>query len=360
MSREQLSGDQYRLLVEAAPTLVWRAGLDTQCDYFNATWLAFTGRTLEQEADNGWVEGVHPEDTQRCVDIYLSNFERRQAFEMEYRLRRHDGVYRWIFDRGVPFSVDGVFAGYIGSCVDVHERREADQAKTTFLSMLAHELRTPLQPLLVYSDELERLADAGQAASQSLVRRMKRQVTRLRALVERAGHGIDLSRGLAKSLTLHEVDPCRLVDEAIAAQCESGRARNSKAAAMRSGASGTPRPLAADGVQLAQVLDIVLDNALKYSPHGGTITVTTTFAPDNLRIEVSDEGIGVPVADLDRLGTPYFRGSNARSQEYSGMGLGLAVARDIIAAHHGTLTLAPGSPRGTRVTIDLPYHEGAR
>jgi len=360
MSRDQLSGDQYRLLVEAAPTLVWRAGLDAKCDYFNVTWLAFTGRTLEQEADNGWVEGVHPDDVQHCLDIYLANFERRQAFEMEYRLRRHDGVYRWIFDRGVPFSVDGVFAGFIGSCVDIHERREADQAKTTFLSMLAHELRTPLQPLLVYSDELERLADAGQSASQSLVRRMKRQVSRLRALVDRAGHGIDLSRGLAKTLELDEVDPIRLVDEAIAAQCESGRARNSRAAVMQSSASGTPRRFEADGVQLAQVLDVVLDNALKYSPHGGTITVITTFEPETVRIEVADEGIGVPIADLARLGTPYFRGSNARSKEYSGMGLGLAVARDIIAAHHGSLTLAPGSPGGTRVTIELPCNEGER
>jgi two-component system CheB/CheR fusion protein len=118
--------EQYRLLVESSPVMIWRAGLDMKCDYFNETWLAFTGRTFEQELGDGWAEGVHPGDFDRCVGIYHDHFGRRAAFEMEYRLRRHDGAYRYIFDRGVPFfDAMGEFAGFIGSCVDVDERVRA-------------------------------------------------------------------------------------------------------------------------------------------------------------------------------------------------------------------------------------------
>jgi PAS domain S-box-containing protein len=121
---------EYRALVERAPMLIWRAGTDALCDYFNEGWLEFTGRSLAQELGDGWAEGVHPADLERCVSIYREHFGRRASFEMEYRLRRHDGAWRWITDRGTPFwDEQGAFAGYIGSCVDVTERVEAQAAE---------------------------------------------------------------------------------------------------------------------------------------------------------------------------------------------------------------------------------------
>jgi PAS domain S-box-containing protein len=124
-----LSYDEYRQLVEKSPILIWRAALDMGCDYFNEHWLAFTGRTMEQEVGNGWAQGVHPDDFDRCLKIYVENFAQKTTFEMEYRLLRFDGVYRWIFDRGTPYTdADGTFLGFIGSCVDVTERIEAQQA----------------------------------------------------------------------------------------------------------------------------------------------------------------------------------------------------------------------------------------
>ena len=129
MSNILLSLDEYKTLVEQSPILIWRAATNAECDYFNDRWLAFTGRTLEQEHGNGWADGVHPDDLQRCLKIYLDAFGKRETFEMEYRLRRHDGAYRWIFDRGVPFfSPRGEFSGYIGSCTDVTEKVEAQEA----------------------------------------------------------------------------------------------------------------------------------------------------------------------------------------------------------------------------------------
>jgi len=116
----ELTANEYRQLVEQTPVMIWRSDRSKQCDYFNHVWLDFTGRTVEQELGDGWTEGVHPEDLARCYDIYASSFDSRLPFEMEYRLRRHDGVYRWVRDRGVPLTDEnGEFIGYIGSCIDV-------------------------------------------------------------------------------------------------------------------------------------------------------------------------------------------------------------------------------------------------
>jgi len=121
---------EYKTIVETAPNLIWRSGLDTKCYYFNKTWLDFTGRTFEQEYGNGWAEGVHPDDLDRCVKFYLDNFNKKTPFEMEYRLRRNDGEWRWINDRGVPsFDNHGNFTGFIGSCVDVTEKIEGNILK---------------------------------------------------------------------------------------------------------------------------------------------------------------------------------------------------------------------------------------
>src|ERR1700744_1817734 len=125
---QNLSGTEYAVLVEQAPIMIWRSNTTTECDYFNDRWLLFRGRRMDQEIGNQWAEGVHPEDMQGCIRTYLDSFERREIFEMYYRLKRADGAYRWIFDRGVPFyDTDGVFRGYIGSCIDVTERIEAQR-----------------------------------------------------------------------------------------------------------------------------------------------------------------------------------------------------------------------------------------
>jgi len=126
-----LPGDdaRFRLLADHAPVMLWMSGLDGLCDFFNSTWLRFTGRSLEQERGNGWAEGVHADDFQDCMDRYLEAFVAREAFRMEYRLRRADGHYRWILDHGVPrYAQSGSFEGFIGSCIDITEMRESAEA----------------------------------------------------------------------------------------------------------------------------------------------------------------------------------------------------------------------------------------
>ena len=120
---------RFRNMTDTAPVLVWMSGVDALCYYFNQRWLSFTGRTVEQEMGNGWAEGVHPDDMQRCLDIYMGAFNARTEFKMEYRLRRADGEYRWLLDNGVPrYTPEGVFAGYIGSCIDITVNKDAEAA----------------------------------------------------------------------------------------------------------------------------------------------------------------------------------------------------------------------------------------
>ena len=119
----------YRTLADSAPALIWTSGTDKLCGYFNQPWLNFTGRTLEQELGNGWVEGVHPGDLASCVETYTESFDRREPFSMDYRLRRHDGEYRWMRDDGCPrHDSDGNFTGYIGYLMDITERKQAEIA----------------------------------------------------------------------------------------------------------------------------------------------------------------------------------------------------------------------------------------
>jgi len=124
------SEQRFRLVADTAPVLMWMSGTDKLCTYFNKPWVNFTGRSIEHELGNGWAEGVHPEDLQRCLETYTQAFDQRENFKMEYRLRRHDGEYRWVLDIGVPrFNQDNSFAGYIGVGVDVTERRRAEEAR---------------------------------------------------------------------------------------------------------------------------------------------------------------------------------------------------------------------------------------
>jgi PAS domain S-box-containing protein len=131
------SEERFRLLANTAPVLIWTSGIDKLCNYVNRPWLEFTGMTLEEEIGDTWTKGIHPEDVRLALDTYTSAFDRRQPFEIQYRLRRHDGEYRWMFDRGVPrFNADNSFAGYIDSCTDITETKLAEEALTNLSGQL--------------------------------------------------------------------------------------------------------------------------------------------------------------------------------------------------------------------------------
>jgi PAS domain S-box-containing protein len=118
----------FRDMADTAPVLVWRANQDASREYFNKPWLAFTGRRAEQELGNGWCEGIHSDDYERCLRTYHKAVQARRSYQMEYRLRRHDGEFRWVVDSGIPrFSAEGSFEGFIGTCFDITDRKRWEQ-----------------------------------------------------------------------------------------------------------------------------------------------------------------------------------------------------------------------------------------
>ena len=157
------SEQRFDLVANMAPVLIWMSGLDKRCIYFNQPWLDFTGRGLQAELGNGWAEGVHSEDFERCLKTYVEAFDRRNTFKMEYRLRRHDGEYRWMLDTGVPrFTADGSFAGYIGSCIDVTDRHVAQETVHASETKFRALFESNLLPI-IYWNEAGTIVDSNEA-----------------------------------------------------------------------------------------------------------------------------------------------------------------------------------------------------
>ncbi|MBF0608600.1 MAG: sensor domain-containing diguanylate cyclase [Candidatus Magnetobacterium sp. LHC-1] len=147
------SESRFRIMADSAPVFIWMSDADTGRNYFNKVWLEYTGKSLSEEANEGWLKGVHPEDCQRCRDMCSESHQKRQQFRLEYRLRRHDGVYRWILDTGNPrFTNDHKFIGFIGSCVGITEKKEAEEK----LKYIAHfDVLTGLPNRMLFFDRLE-------------------------------------------------------------------------------------------------------------------------------------------------------------------------------------------------------------
>jgi PAS domain S-box-containing protein len=194
------SEQRFHTMADTAPVLIWMSGLDKLCTYFNQRWLDYTGRTLEQELGNGWAEGVYQEDFDRCLKTYVEAFDRRESFEMEYRLRKADGQYGWLLDHGVPrFLPNGEFAGYIGSCIELTERkdledrlRKAVKEKESLLREVHHRVKNNLQ---VISSLLNlQAASIKDPQVVQLFRESQTRITSIALLHETLHRSNDLSR----------------------------------------------------------------------------------------------------------------------------------------------------------------------
>jgi len=156
------SEERFRTMADSAPVLIWMADTDAVCTFFNQAWLDFTGRTQEQELGNGWTENIHCEDKERCLNTYLSAFNARQCFQIEYRLRRADGEYRWLLDKGMPrFTPNGNFAGYIGCCIDITELKQTNEElekrvaeRTTIVKQMNRQLVLEMADRQHFEDQL--------------------------------------------------------------------------------------------------------------------------------------------------------------------------------------------------------------
>jgi PAS domain S-box-containing protein len=356
-----LTATEYRLLVEHSPVMIWRAGLDAKCDYFNDTWLAFTGRTLQQESGDGWAEGVHADDLDRCVKHYLEHFERRLPFEMEYRLRRHDGVYRWIFDRGVPYTDDrGEFAGFIGSCVDVEDRRQVQEARERhdqeqlafarefeqwILAIVSHDIRSPLGAI-DGSAQLLSMRAGHDEQMRGIAERIARSAARITHIVADL---LDLSRerhGGGIPVVLTETDLHTLCHE-VAQEIRTFTTDRIIEVECQGNAIGRWDPH-----RIAQALSNLVGNAVKHGAPGKRIDVRVRADEAHAIVEVHNEG-AIPSGVMQTLFQP-FAARRDSSRRRDGLGLGLFIAKSIAQAHRGELQVDSTPENGTTFRLVLP------
>ena len=357
---------RFRLVADSAPVMIWMSGTDKLCTYFNKPWLDFTGRSIDRELGNGWAEGVDPEDLQRCLDTYTQAFDRREAFRIEYRLRRHDGEFRWVLDIGVPrVNPDGSFAGYIGSCIDVTEQRRSDEqlrqvqedlARVTrvvamgeLAAAIAHEVNQPLTAIVTNANFCLRRLDGATSKPDEL----RAAITAIASDGTRASGVISRIRSLLKKgapdrteLDINEI----IQDVTTLLRHEFTRSRVSLRTEL---ASDLPR-VPGDPVQLQQVFINLIMNAIEATSSSTNgrreILIRSAKNPDGVLVQVQDSGPGIEPGLANRIFEPFF------TTKAKGIGMGLSISHSIIESHGGRLGIVPSSA-GALFEFTLPIDD---
>jgi PAS domain S-box-containing protein len=334
------SEERFRLVANTAPVMIWMSGVDKLCNYFNHSWLKFTGRSFEQEQGNGWAEGVHSEDLPRCWETYAKAFDRREPFEMEYRLRRHDGEYRWILDLGVPrFNADGSFAGYIGSAIDVTERKLAEEALSTVSQKLieaqeeertriARELHDDINQrlalLTLNLESVQQTLPTSAAASRREIRVACKEIADLGSDIQALSHRLHSSKLEVLGLAA-----------AAGGFCNELSARHGVEIAFQS--ETIPRELSPEvSLCLFRVLQEALQNAIKHSG-SQRFEVSLRVVADEIELIVQDSGIGFELREVIK-----------------GPGLGLTSMKERMKLVDGQLSIDSKLQRGTAIQARVP------
>jgi PAS domain S-box-containing protein len=336
----QESEARFRAMANTAPVMIWMAGTDKLCMFFNKSWLDFTGRSLDQEFGNGWTEGIHSDDFKSCLATYVEAFDARREFSMDYRLRRADGEYRWVADNGVPrFASDGDFLGYIGSALDITERRLAEEtarnlsgrlinAQEAERSRLARELHDDLsQSLALISVGLEMFGQKPPLDRDIIAGRMREfsaEIKNLSSEVHRLSH---------------ELHPAKLEQLGLAAAvrgfCKELVSARGIAIEFQSG--DVPRSLPDDvALCVYRLTQEALQNVVK---HSGATSAKVKLAVDEqaLHLLVSDNGHGFDPQSMRSNGS-----------------LGIISMRERVRMVRGQISVQSRPGDGTRIEVRVP------
>ena len=349
---------RFRLVAERAPVMIWTARPDTTLDYLNHTCVEFTGRTLEQLSNDGWLDSVHPEDLDRCLHTYGPAFEARRPFLMEYRVRHADGAYRWLLASGVPkYDPDGSFAGYIGCDVDITERRNAEDR--------IRESRAALEQSRRETQHLAgRLIEAQDAERARIARDLHDDVSQQLAGVSIAFSALKqrlveycVSEGLQQelvalqqqTLTLarnvrqlsHDLHPTVLrhlgLEKALASYC--GELERSHGVVMRCGTEGDFASIGPEaGLCLYRIAQEALRNVVAHAG-ASRADVRLCRRDDDAEITITDDGRGFDMNDPERC-----------------TGLGLVSITERAKITGGTISIETGLNCGTRVRATIPVN----
>jgi PAS domain S-box-containing protein len=343
------SEERFRSIADAAPVMIWVSGRDKLCTFFNKPWLDFTGRTMEQELGNGWVIGVHPGDLNRCLGIYVSSFDSRRSFRMEYRIRRADGEYRWLLDNGTPHYRDDEFIGFIGSCIDVTEQKQIEER----LRASEQQLQTLAESLIrAQEDENRRVSRELHDDLTQQLAGLGIQAAALSKCSAKVPHAIrrqmsDLSREIGNLADdVHQI-ACRLhpaslqdlgLEVALRGECAFFVQR--RGLRVQFMAEDVPRFLPGDvALCLFRVAQESLGNVAK---HAGAREVSVRLARNKagLGLFIKDNGGGFDVAQARGKG-----------------GLGLISMEERVRIVNGEFKIRSEAGLGTNVEVHLPLPE---
>jgi PAS domain S-box-containing protein len=334
------SEERFHTMADTTPTLMWMAGRDMRATYFNQNWLDFTGRSLDQELGEGWVASVHPEDVHRCHQLYVEAFAQRGRFRMEFRLRRHDGEYRWIVDMGVPrYNADNSFAGYSGSCMDVTDLKLAEEMLHNLSRRLIEAQEQERRRIArdLHDDINQRLALLGVkigALKRHLPLSEEQLLERLRDLSERTA---DIAKGIhAISHKLHssQLDYLGLVS-AVEGLCTEFASQQHVEIDFAHHDVPSAMPQAVS-LCFFRVLQETLSNAVKHS--GSTsFAVQLWGSSEKLYLSVRDTGVGFDVQAAQKA-----------------TGLGLISMRERVHSVNGTMAILSKRDHGTEVRVTVP------
>ena len=345
--------EQFRLMADAAPVLIWVSGADKGCYFFNAAWLSFRGRTMEQEYGDGWMEGIHPDDLDDCLETYHDSFDRRVAFKMEYRLKQHDGEYRWFVDNGAPrYTPAGDFVGYIGSCTDIEEvkclKKRNDELERSnkeleeFAYTASHDMKEPIRKIIIFSDFI--LQDTSKTVHYAT--KVQEAAFRMNALIDNLLSLSSAGKETFTSVDLNEVlENVKFDLELLITQKGA-----TITAPVLPVIIGIPQ-------QLQQLFYNLISNSLKYAKadEAPRINITLEEEPsqnDFVKLNFADNGIGFAPQFADTIFNAFQR-LHSRDK-YPGSGIGLALCRKVVQNHSGLIHAMSGEGEGAVFTVLLP------
>jgi PAS domain S-box-containing protein len=321
-----------------------------QCTFLNKTWLSYTGRTMEQEIGKGWYEGIHPEDTQKFLEVYDHAYSVQQEFKIDYRLKRHDGQYRWIMNNGVPrYSDSTVFTGFIGTSVDIDDRINLERQKDDFMGIASHELKTPVTSIKAYAQILqEKFRKVDDMDSSAMLGRLDNQIDKLTNLINTL---LDVARIQTDQMDYDEeffdINP---FIEDIAEEMQQIFPNHQMTKHLN--AEGK---LFGDRSRIGQVLNNLISNAVKYSPDSNKIIISTERTENDFINTVQDFGVGIPKDMQEQVFERFYRISEASGNRVSGLGLGLFISSQIVKQQGGRIWLESDPGKGSRFSFSLPY-----
>ncbi len=350
---------RFRVIVDQSPVMIWRSDRDGRCDFFNETWLEFRGRGFDQEAGQGWAEGIHPDDSTRRLETFHRAMVALEPFEMVYRLRRNDGRYCWLTDRGSPFyDGAGGFLGFLGSAIDITARIELEakleqqsQHKSRLMAALSHDARTPLNAVVLSARLLEsQVKDQDDPEVKECLRTIRNAVKNVLDLLSDL---LDLSR-IDAGATLPELSRFNL--EETLGECLSSIEPQARAKGLDirfEADSVLDTRLNTDRAKLKQILSNLLSNALRYT-ESGSIRLFADPTQGPLLIGVEDTGIGISPQDHERIFDEFAVLEHPNRLRGEGTGLGLAICRRLANLLQGEILLESAPGRGSKFTLALP------